>query len=64
VQPLTTIPRLAKLPFGYQTARTDRHRASEKQPAKADHSSVACFEYEISLIMYHSVYDEKLNLLT
>ena len=28
-------------------ARTDRHCASEKQPAKVDHSSVACFEYEI-----------------
>jgi len=25
VQPLTTIPRLAKAPFGHQTARTDRH---------------------------------------
>jgi len=47
VQPLTTIPRLAKPPFGHPTACTDRHFASEKQPAKADHSSVACFEYEI-----------------
>jgi len=46
VQPLTTIPGLAKLPFGQQTAPTDHHCASEKQPAKADHSSVACFEYE------------------
>jgi len=43
MQPLTTIPRLAKPPFGHQTAPTDRHCASEKQPAKADHSSVACF---------------------
>jgi len=47
MQPLSTTPRLAKPPFGHQTARTDRHCASEKQPAKADHSSVACFEYEI-----------------
>jgi len=31
----------------HQTAHTDRHCASEKQPTKADHSSVACFEYEI-----------------
>jgi len=44
VQPLTTIPTLAKLPFGHQTTRTDRHCGSEKQPAKADHSSVTCFE--------------------
>ena len=34
-------------PFGHQTACTDRHCASEKQPAKANHSSVACFEHEI-----------------
>jgi len=35
------------------------------QPEKADHLSVACFEFEIyKFIMYHSVYDEKLNLLT
>ena len=47
MQPLTTIPRLAKLPFGHQTTCTDHHCASEKQSAKADHSSVACFEYEI-----------------
>jgi len=31
-------------PFGHQTAHTDHHSASEKQPAIADHSSV---EYEI-----------------
>jgi len=47
MQPLTTISRLAKLPFGHQTARTDHHCASEKQPAKADLLSVACFEYDI-----------------
>jgi len=47
VQPLTTIPTLAKLSFGHQTARTDRHCVSEKQPAKADHSSVACVQHEI-----------------
>jgi len=41
------IPRLAKPPFGQQTARTDRHCVSEKQPAKPDHSTVACFEHEI-----------------
>jgi len=33
-------------PFGHQSTCTDRHCASEKQPAKADHSSIACFEYE------------------
>jgi len=33
--------------------------SSEKQPAKADHLSVACFEYEFSsLFIYHSVYGE------
>ena len=47
VQPLTTIPTLAKLLFEHQTAHTDRQCALEKQPAKADHLSVACFEYEI-----------------
>ena len=41
---LTAIPRLAKPPFGHQITCTDRHCASEKQPAKSDHSSV---EYEI-----------------
>jgi len=65
VQLLTTIPRLAKLPFGHQTACTDHHCASEKQQAKADHSSVVVLNMKsISLFMYHSVYDEKLNLLT
>jgi len=39
VQPPTAIPRLAKPP--------NRHCGSEKQPAKADHLSVACFEHEI-----------------
>jgi len=47
LQPLTTIPRKAKPQFGHQTTRTDRHCGLEKQPAKADRSSVACFEYEI-----------------
>jgi len=37
----------AKPSFGHQTACTDCHCALEKQPAKADHSSVACFEHEI-----------------
>ena len=46
-------------PFGHQTARTD---GSEKQPAKAHHLSVACFEHEI-LVVY-SVHGKKLNLLT
>ena len=41
------------------------HCASEKQPTKANHLSVASFEYEIfSLFMYHSVHDETSNLLT
>jgi len=47
VQPLTAISRLAKPPFGHQTAHTDCHCGSEKQPAKANHLSVACFEHEI-----------------
>jgi len=47
LQPLTAIPRLAKSPFGHQTTHTDRHCGSEKQPAKADHFSVAYFEHEI-----------------
>jgi len=47
MQLLTAIPRLAKPPFGYQAARTDHHYGSEKQPAKADHLSVGCFEHEI-----------------
>jgi len=47
VQPFTVIPRLAKSPFGHQTACTDRHLASEKQPAKADHLIVAFSEYKI-----------------
>ena len=52
VQSLTTIPTLAKLPFGHQTAFTYLHCAWEKQPAKADHSSVACFEYGIYLYIH------------
>ena len=47
VQPPTTIPTLAKLPFGHQTALTDHYCTLEKQPGKADHSIVACFDYEI-----------------
>jgi len=47
VQPLTAIPRLAKPPFGHQTAHTDHHSGSEKQPAKVDHFNVTCFEHEI-----------------
>ena len=43
-------PRLAKLPFGFQATRTDLHCATEKHPAKANHSSVACFECEIWII--------------
>jgi len=65
LQPIIAIPRLAKPLFGHQTAHTDRHCASEKQPAKADHISVAVLNLKFnSLFMYHSVYGEKLNLLT
>ena len=46
VQLLAAIHRLAKLPFGPQVAWTDHHCATKKQPAKADHLSVACFECE------------------
>jgi len=42
VQPLTAILRPTKLPFRPQTAHMDRHCATEKQPAKSDHSSVEC----------------------
>jgi len=51
---------MAKPPFGHQTARTDHHCFSEKQPAKALVLNTKCS----SLFMCHSVYDEKLNLLT
>ena len=40
-------PNTSQAFIGHQTTRTDRHCASEKQPAKADHSSVVCFECEI-----------------
>jgi len=59
------MPRLTKDPFGQQTAHTDHHRASEKQPAKVDHSRAACLNMKfINLFMYRSVHDENLNLLT
>ena len=61
MQPLTATPRLAKPPFDYQTARTDRHCISEKQPAKADHLSVACFNLVASLFMQHSVHSKKIK---
>ena len=63
VQPLTAIPRLAKPSFGYHTAHTGCHCASEKQSGKVD---VDCFKHEIcSLLMtIHSVHGEKSNLLT
>jgi len=47
VQPLPAIPRMAKPPFGYQTACTDCLCAPEKQPAKVDHLRAACFENDI-----------------
>jgi len=64
VQPLTTIPTLAKLPFEHQTTRTDHHCASESSQQKqtTQVQLVLNMKY-ISLFMYHSVHDEKLNLL-
>jgi len=62
VQPPIAIPRSDKLPFGHQTTHTNRHCALEKQPAKADHLSIAYFEYEI--VMYHSVHGENFDMLT
>ena len=47
VQPHTAILRLTTAPLRPHTARTDHHCACEKQPAKADHSSLADFDYEI-----------------
>ena len=39
VQPLTAIP-INQASIGHQTAHTDRHCSSEKQPTKADHCSL------------------------
>ena len=47
VQPHTAIPRLARASLGPQTAIMDCHCAWKKQPAKADHSSLADIDYEI-----------------
>jgi len=41
-----------KAPFGPQTARTDCHCTSEKQPANAHHSSLAYFECEVYLCTF------------
>ena len=46
VQPHTTIPRLIRVPLKPHTTHTDFHWAWEKQPAKADHSSLADFDCE------------------
>jgi len=47
MQPLTAIHRLAKLSFGSHAPRMHCYCATEKQPAKVDHLSVACFKCEI-----------------
>jgi len=43
------IPILASPPFGpgHHTTCTNHHCAPEKQPAKADNTSLACFECKI-----------------
>ena len=43
VQPHTAIYWLARSPLRCLTARKARHRAWEKQPAKADHSNLGDF---------------------
>ena len=45
VQPLKAIPKLAKLPD--HSYGSPVHCTTERQPAKADHLSSACFEREI-----------------
>ena len=47
MQPHTAIPRLTRAPLRPCTTRTDHHWAWEKQPAKADHSSLADFNCKI-----------------
>ena len=47
VQSHTAIPRLTRAPLRPHAARTNRHWAWEKQPAKADHSSPADFDCKI-----------------
>ena len=47
VQPHTAIPRLTRAPLRLHTTRPDHHWAWEKQPAKADHSSLTDFDCEI-----------------
>ena len=47
VQPHTAIPRLTRAPLRSHTARTDRHWACKKQPAKAEHSSLADFDTKV-----------------
>ena len=44
IQPHTAIPRLTRAPLRPHTAHMDCHWAWEKQPAKADHSSLADFD--------------------
>ena len=44
VQPHTAIPRLTIAPLRYHTTHTDHHWAWERQPTKADHSSLADYE--------------------
>ena len=55
VQPPTTIPTLAKLPFEQQTTRTDHHYTSEKLPAKADHSSAGCQQKQTTQVQPWSI---------
>ena len=49
------IPRVTTAPLRPHTARTDRHWAWEKQPAKPDHSSLAdfdCIVYSCSFVFW------------
>ena len=47
IQPQTVIPWLTITPLRLHTTCTDHHQAWEKQPAKADYSSVADSDCEI-----------------
>ena len=46
------IPRLTRAPLGPHTARTNRHWAWEKQPAKPDHSTLADFDCGIRYFIH------------
>ena len=46
VQPYTAIPRLTRAPLMLHATCADHHWALGKQPAKADHSSLADFDCE------------------